>query len=102
MPIYLGKAAPHHFEPLDPEDILAVVLFMVVPSFICFLTFLLAGIGLIMRKTWGFFLHIAGSVLAIVSVIFIPYAVVSLIFSFRPAFKNIFFSDHHFSAKHQA
>jgi hypothetical protein len=91
MPIYLGKAAPHHFEPLGAEDVVTQVVFLIVPSFLSLLAFVFAGIGLFMRKSWGFYLHTACSLLAILSVVFIPYAIISLILSFKPAFKEIFF-----------
>lgn len=91
LPIYLGRAAPHHFEPQDCGDVVTQLLLFIIPSFLTFLTFLLAGIGLLMRRVWGFFFHIAGSALTILSLIFIPYSVISLVFSLKPAFRELFF-----------
>ena len=56
-----------------------------------FSVFLIAGIGLLKRKTWGYYLHIVASVLAVFSCIGIVYTVFSLIFAFRLEFKSEFF-----------
>ncbi|TET22608.1 MAG: hypothetical protein E3J78_02925 [Candidatus Cloacimonadota bacterium] len=52
-----------------------------------------AGFGLIKRKSWGYYMHIAASVLAFFSVLLIAYAVVSFVFVFKPEFRQEFFVD---------
>lgn len=78
----------------DPsEDIIAGIiscLIMILPLFIGFVVFLCAGIGLLKRKGWGFYFHIAGSILAAFSCIGIIYTVFALIFAFKPEFKAEF------------
>lgn len=52
--------------------------------------YLTAGIGLAKRKRWGYYVHIAGAILAAPSCLGVPYTVAALIFAFRPEFKDAF------------
>lgn len=79
----------------DPRGEIAAGVFgcfvLLLPLSVGFIVFLIAGIGLLKRKTWGYYLHIVASVLAVFSCIGIVYTVFALVFAFRPEFKSEFF-----------
>ncbi len=49
-----------------------------------------AGIGLAKRRRWGYYLHIAGAVMAVMYCCGVVYTVVALIFALKPEFKDEF------------
>lgn len=61
------------------------------PSLLGIPVFLLAGLGLVRRRTWGYVLHIIGAVLAALTCVGIIYTVFALIHAFRPEFSTAFF-----------
>ncbi|TES91099.1 MAG: hypothetical protein E3J87_08490 [Candidatus Cloacimonadota bacterium] len=64
------------------------------PFLIGFAIYLSAGVGLMKRRVWGYYMHIAASIMAFFSIILIAYTVVSLIFVFKPEFREEFFSNY--------
>jgi hypothetical protein len=65
-------------------------LVIIVPCVIGCGIYLVAGIGLLKRRNYGYYFHIVGSILAAFSCIGIIYTVVALIFAFKPEFRNEF------------
>lgn len=76
-------------DPKAREAVGGFVIFLV-PNLISFLLFLPAAIGLMKRRTWGYYAHLAAAVLAGFSCIGLLYTVPALIMAFRPEFKNDF------------
>lgn len=78
----------------DPKEIAAAGIFGSLPPnfLIGFVLFLITGIGLLKRKTWGYYLHIIASMLAAISFIGIIYTIFGLVFAFKPEFKAEFFT----------
>jgi hypothetical protein len=60
------------------------------PNVIYFLLFLAAGIGLMKRTTWGYYVHLTTAILAGFSCIGLAYTIPALIFAFQPDFKRDF------------
>jgi hypothetical protein len=56
-------------------------------------TLTLGGIGLIRRKWWGYYAHVAGSSLIAVTCFGLFYTIPALTFARRPEFKEYFFSS---------
>lgn len=52
--------------------------------------YLLAGIGLTRRRSWGYYFHCGGAVLAAFSCVGILYTVLALVFATRPEFSGGF------------
>ena len=48
------------------------------------------GIGMIRRKTWGYYSHVAGSALVAFTGLGIIYTIPSLVIALRPAFREYF------------
>jgi hypothetical protein len=73
-----------------PEDLLAAA--MIVGMFALYLPALITlsagGVGLIRRKPWGYYYHIAGAVLVAVSCFGIVYTVPALLVAIQPWFKG--------------
>jgi hypothetical protein len=63
---------------------------LTIPLLIGIGAYLSAGIGLLKRKKWGYYLHIAAAILSFFTLILIAYTIVALIFAFRPEFQNEF------------
>ena len=78
----------------DPRDEIAAgvagSLMILLPLFVGCVVFLIAGIGLVKRQVWGYYLHIAASVLAAFSCLGIVYTVLAFVFAFRADFKAEF------------
>ena len=92
LPAYLRLHVPHHIE--QPEaGIVSMLIMVIFPSFIAFLTFLAAGIGILRKRAWGFYFHVAGTGMASLTMILAPYSVISFILSFKPYFKGEFFPE---------
>jgi hypothetical protein len=53
-------------------------------------TLTVGGIGLILRKPWGYYSHLTGSVLVAVTCFGIVYTIPALAFALRPEFKEYF------------
>ena len=76
------------------EDLLAGVVgstMFLLPVTIAFSVYLAAGLGLLKRRTWGYYMHIAASILAVFSIILIAYTIISLVFVIKPEFREEFF-----------
>lgn len=82
-------------DPIDEIIILTIVIFFLglLPNGIAFVLFLLAGIGLLRRKVWGYYTHIAAAILAALSIIGLVYTIPALIYSFKPEFRVGFFHN---------
>jgi hypothetical protein len=48
----------------------------------------IGGIGLPGRKAWGYYAHLAGAVLLVVSIFGIAYTVLALVIGLRPEFRD--------------
>jgi hypothetical protein len=92
LPLVHGSTVSHHFEQPD-MGVLGFTIISIVPAFIAFLTFACAGIGILKRKPWGFYCHLAGSGMAALTIILAPYTIISFIISFKPYFKGQFFPE---------
>ncbi len=78
----------------DPKDeimdgVLGCIM-LFVPLFLGFVIYLISGIGLIKRRTWGYYMHIVGAVLTIFSCVGMIYTIIALIIAFRPEFRTEF------------
>jgi hypothetical protein len=68
----------------------AGVILFAVPGVLGLGIYLAAGLGLVFRQPWGYYLHLAGAVLAILSCIGIVYTAFAFAFAFRPEFAESF------------
>jgi hypothetical protein len=76
------------------SDLVAGVIgcsFLASLGLIGFGVYLTAGIGLVRHRTWGYYFHCAGAVLAVFSCIGIVYTVLALVFALQPDFSAAFF-----------
>jgi hypothetical protein len=65
--------------------------FLAVPGIIGLGVYLVAGIGLVRRRPWGYYFHLAGAVMAALSCLGVIYTVLALVFALRPEFSAAFF-----------
>ena len=63
-------------------------LIFAIPSVVGGVIYLLAGIGLSRRVQWGYYLHIVGAVLAVLSCVGVIYTVFALVVSLREDFRD--------------
>ncbi len=70
--------------------VVGVVLFLL-PFAVATVLYLAAGIGLLRRRPWGYYLHAAGAVLAMFTVVGIVYTVFAIAYALRDDFKAEFF-----------
>jgi hypothetical protein len=81
----------------DPEEeIISGVygcIIIMVPLLIGFIIFLSAGLGLMRRKIWGYYMHIVASVISFFTFILLAYSILSFVFLFQPDFRRDFFPD---------
>jgi hypothetical protein len=61
------------------------------PAALGVVVYSLAGFGLLRRRTWGYYAHLAGAVLAALTCVGAIYTIVALIFSTRSEFSSAFF-----------
>jgi hypothetical protein len=73
-------------------------LLILIPLSLAFGVFLSAAIGLFKKSKWGHYLHIAGAVVALFSILGVAYTVLALVFALRPEFIAEFFGDSSNSA----
>ena len=81
------------------EEILSGTLgfiILILPATIGFIIYLIAGIGLHNRRTWGYYMHIVGSVLSFFTIILVAYSIISLVFVFKPEFREQFFNTNYY------
>ena len=81
------------------EEILSGTIGFVIlisPAIIAFIIYLIAGIGLHKRRTWGYYMHIVGSVLSFFTIILVAYTIISLVFIFKPEFREQFFNTNYY------
>jgi hypothetical protein len=76
----------------DPKvgDIVVGSTMFIVPNVVYFLLFLPAAIGLMRRKSWGYYFHLTAAIFAAFSCVGLLYTVPALIFAFQPDFKSDF------------
>lgn len=81
----------------DPEEeIISGVygcIIIMAPLLIGFGVFLSAGLGLIKRKRWGYYMHITAAVISFFTFVLLLYSILSLVFIFRPEFRDCFFAQ---------
>ncbi|HPR62966.1 MAG TPA: hypothetical protein PK014_01995 [Thermoanaerobaculia bacterium] len=63
---------------------------LLIPSLAALIVYFLAGLGLIRRKAYGFYFHIAGAILAIFTCVGILYTIPAMGFALQPSFKDLF------------
>jgi hypothetical protein len=51
----------------------------------------IAGVGLIMRRPWGYYSHLAGAALVAISIFGVIYTIPALAIALQPNFKDHFF-----------
>jgi hypothetical protein len=61
------------------------------PAVIGVIVYSLAGFGLLRRRAWGYYFHLAGAVLAALTCIGVIYTIVAFVFASRPEFSASFF-----------
>ncbi len=61
------------------------------PLLIGFGIFLIAGLGLIKRNTYGYYIHIAAAAISFFTFILLLYSIISFVFIFKPEFREEFF-----------
>jgi hypothetical protein len=71
------------------SGVVGVVLFAV-PGVLGLVIYPVAGLGLMYRKAWGYYFHLIGAVLAVLSCIGVVYTVFAFTFAFRPEFADSF------------
>jgi hypothetical protein len=76
---------------LEIEEGIMGGILVLTPLLIGVAVYLTAGIGLMKRRMWGYYVHIGGAILAFFSIILIAYTIIALIFAFRPEFKDEFY-----------
>ncbi len=94
LPLYLSTQVEHHFDQ-PGKSVMATITIFTIPIMIAFITFICAGIGLVKRKPWGFYFHLVASGMVALTIIFLPYTILSFIFSFKPSFRGQFFPPLH-------
>jgi hypothetical protein len=67
---------------------LAIVSF---PFWVGLVLFLVAGVGLLRHKPWGYYFHIAGAALAALSVVGLVYTIFAFVVALHPDFTRTFF-----------
>lgn len=63
-------------------------LFIGSPGAIGLIVYTVAGIGLLKRRSWGYYCHLAGAALAALSCVGVVYTIVAIVFAMQPEFKN--------------
>ncbi len=79
-----------------PEEIFAGVAGGIIlggGSVVAAVVYLIAGIGMLKGRPWGYYFHIAGAILASCSCIGFPYTILAMIWAFKGEFKNEFFGE---------
>lgn len=76
----------------DSIDVIAMVsafilVLMILPSAFAMILFLLAGIGLMMRRTWGYYVHIIAAIGIGLTIIGLVYTIPVLFYSLKPEFR---------------
>ena len=64
---------------------------LTIPGFVGLPVHLLAGLGLLRHRGWGYYCHCAGAVLAAFTCVGLIYTVVAFVFALRPEFSAVFF-----------
>ena len=79
-----------------PEEIIAGVgggIILGGGSAVAAVVYLLAGIGMLKGRPWGYYFHIAGAILASCSCMGFPYTIFAMIWAFKDDFKNEFLGE---------
>jgi hypothetical protein len=64
-----------------------------VPSLFAMVVYLLAGVGLVRRRAWGYHFHLGGAVLAAFTCLGVVYTILAFVFATKPEFYGAFFAQ---------
>lgn len=65
-------------------------LIVTIPLLLGFGIFFSAGLGLLKRKLWGYYVHIVAAVLSFFTLVLLLYSVICFVFIFKPGFRSEF------------
>jgi hypothetical protein len=70
------------------------LLLLGLPGLFGAIVYLPAGLGLLFRRAWGYYFHLAGAVLAALTCVGVIYTIPALLFALRPEFTMAFFRSN--------
>ena len=64
---------------------------LAIPGLVGLAVYLVAGLGLLRHRGWGYYFHFAGAVLTAFTCVGLVYTVLAFVFAVRPEFSAVFF-----------